>query len=472
MLFRIARHEIQQLLRDRRLHAAGWLGGALLAALVLLGWQTYRRELHERAQFEREARHQWEHQGEKHPHRAAHFGFYVTKPELPLAVLDSGIKPATGQVLWLEAHTRTAFVHSPLEDAGAAAILGLTNGAEVLQLLGALLVVLAGYAIVAREREEATLRLVLAQGVSPLRWFAGKCLGLGLAFATVAVPVGAGLFALCVAAHPAGFSADVAVRTGFLALAYGVYFVTWLVGTVAVSAWARSARLALTLLLAAWIGGGVLAPRLASTLASALSPVPTVAKFRAAQAKDFNDGFDGEPGWDTWLAQLEKETLAKHGVSRLADLPVGFSGLRLQLMDEFTNRISDRHQVRLEEIYARQTRWHLLTALLGPFVPMRGVSQNLSGMDWTHYRDFAETAEQYRRGVVSSLDSLLGDRLRGDKWEVHFDHEVWSRVPQFSYTVPDAGWALRQAAWSWFCLVAWAAAVVGAAMVGARRIKP
>lgn len=472
MLLRIARHEVQQLLRDRRLHAAGWIGGALLAALVLLGWQAYRRELHERTHFEAEARHQWEQQGEKHPHRAAHFGFYVTKPEPPLAVLDSGLKPATGQMLWLEAHTRTAFTHAPLEDSGSAGILGLTNGAEVLQLLGALLVIFAGYAVVAREREEGTLRLVLAQGVPPLRWFAGKCLGLGLAFAAVALPVGAGLFALCLAAHPAGFTADVGARLALLALAYGLYFFIWLVGAVAVSACVATARVALTVLLALWVGGGVLAPRLASTLASALAPVPTVAEFRAEQAKDFNEGFEGEPGWDARLARFEKDTLARYGVSRLEDLPVGFSGLRLRLMDEFTDRISDRHQLRLEEIYARQTRWHLLTALLGPYVPMRVVSQNLSGMDWAHYRDFAEAAEHFRRGVVTSLDSLLAERLRGNKWDVSFGHEDWARVPPFTYRPPTARWALAHSLAPWLCLLAWTGVAAGAAALGARRIRP
>lgn len=472
MLLRIARHEIQQLLRDRRLHAAGWIGGALLAALVLLGWQTYRRELHERAHFEAEARHQWEHQGEKHPHRAAHFGFYVTKPELPLAVLDAGIKPATGQVLWLEAHTRTAFTQAPLEDAGAAGILGLTSGAEVLQLLGALLVVFAAYAVIAREREEGMLRLVLAQGVTPRRWFAGKCLGLGLAFAAVAGPVGAGLVTLCLAAQPEGFSADVAWRLALLALAYGLYFFVWLVGAIAVSAWATTARTALTVLLAFWVCGGVLAPRLASTLAFALAPVPTVAEFRAAQAKDFNDGFDGEPGWEARLAQLERDTLAQHGVNRLEDLPVGFSGLRLQLMDAFTNRISDRHQERLEAIYTRQTRWHLLTALLGPSVPIRAVSQNLSGMDWAHYRDFAEAAERYRRDVVAALDAALGERLRGEKWEISFGHDDWARVPPFTYEPPPTGWALAHASGPWLGLGGWAVLAAGMALVGAGRIRP
>ncbi len=472
MLLRIARHEIQQMLRDRRLHAAGWIGLGLLAALVLLGWQTFRRELHERAHFETEARHQWENQGEKHPHRAAHFGFYLTKPELPLALLDSGIKPATGQVLWLEAHQRSAFTHSPLEDAGAAAILGLTNGAEVLQLLGALLVVLAGYGSVAREREDGTLRLVLAQGVSPLRWFAGKCFGLGLAFAVIALPVGVGLLLLCVAAYPDGFTAGVAGRAAWLGLAYALYFATWLVGTVAASAWATTGRTALALLLVCWVAGGILAPRLASSLAAWLAPIPTVAEFRAEQSRDFNQGFDGEPGWDEQLARLEKDTLAQYGVTTLDELPVGFSGLRLRAMDAFTERISDRHQVRLEAIYTRQTRWHLITASLGPFVPMRALSQSLSGMDWAHYRDFAESAEQYRRSVVASMDNLMAERMRGNAWEIHFDHADWSRVPTFTYAMPGTGWALRRASLPWMLIAAWFTGVAALAWLGARRIKP
>jgi len=472
MIWTIARHEIRHLRRDGRLRAAGWLGLGLLAGLVLLGWQTWRRDLRERASFETAAREQWDHQGEKHPHRAAHFGFYLTKPELPLALVDSGLKPATGQVLWLEAHERSAFTYSPVEDAGAAAILGLTNGAEVLQLLGALLIVLTAYGSIAREREDGTLRLLLAQGVPPLRWFAGKCLGLAFALTALATPVALGLLALCIAAQPGGFTSDVAWRALTLGAGHALYFAAWLAGAVAVSAWSRSARGALATLLALWVAGGVLAPRLASTLASSFAPVPTLAEFRAAQGKDFNQGFDGEPGWDARLAALEKSTLAKYGVEKLDDVPVGFSGLRLQMMDAWSERISDRQQQHLEEIYTAQTRWHLATAALGPFVAMRAFSQGLAGMDWPHYRHFAEAAEVYRRSVVASMDQLLERKLVGDKWEVSVSHEVWSRVPPFTYAMPHATWALREAALPLALVTAWLVLALTLAWAGARRLSP
>lgn len=471
-LWPIARHELRQLRRDGRLRAAAWLGLGLLVALALLGWQTYRREAHERAHFETEAREQWENQGDKHPHRAAHFGIYLTKPELPLTLFDSGIKPATGRVLWLEAHSRSVFAFSPGEDAGAAGILGLTNGAEVLQLLGTLLVILAAYGSVAREREDGTMRLLLAQGVSPRRWFAGKCLGLGLALGVVSLPIMAGLGLLCWWTDPAGFGIDAAGRALLLAAAHVVFFAAWLVGAVAVSAWARTARGALALLLGIWVAGGILAPRLAATLASAMAPLPTVAEFAKAQADDFAHGFDGEPGWNAQLAQLEKDMLARHQVGSLAELPVGFSGIRMQAMDAFEGRISDRHQQRLEEIYARQNRWHWATAIMGPYVPMRALSSGLAGMDWAHYQHFAEVAEVYRRGVVKSMDQLLERELRGDKWEIQFGRDVWSRVPPFSYAMPSYGWALREAAVPAGLVASWLLLASVIAWLGVRRIAP
>ena len=239
---------------------------------------------------------------------------------------------------------------------------------------------------------------------------------------------------------------------------------------MAVSAWAKTARGALALLLGLWIAGGVLAPRLASSLASVLAPLPTIAEFAKAHADDFTNGFDGEPGWAAQLAQLEKDTLARHSVKTIAELPVGFSGLRMQVMDAFSGRSSDRHQRRLEEIYARQTRWHWATAALGPYVPMRALSGSLTGMDWPHHQHFAEVAEQYRRSVVKSLDQLLERELRGDKWEIQFGRDVWSRVPPFTYAMPDASWALREAAVPLVLVVAWLVFVGVIACAGARRI--
>src|SRR5688572_13336003 len=109
MIWKIARHELAALRRDGRMRAAMLIMVALFVALAVTGRQSYRAEQAAREHFIERVRQQWDNQGARHPHRAASFGQYVAKPELPLAMFDPGIKPTTGRALWLEAHHRSSF---------------------------------------------------------------------------------------------------------------------------------------------------------------------------------------------------------------------------------------------------------------------------------------------------------------------------------------------------------------------------
>lgn len=469
MIWKIAQHELSALHRDGRLRLAALFVASLFIVLAVSGWHAYRADRAARLHFVEQARLQWENQGARHPHRAASFGQYVAKPELPLALFDPGIKPTTGQALWLEAHKRSSFKFAPDEDAGVSGVLGLNSAAEAVQTLGALLVVLLGYASIARERESGTLRLILAQGVAPWRWFAGKIVGLGLALVLLLTPLGAALVILFATVDRAAFDIDVATRAGMLLAGYGVYLAIWLALALAISSRLPSARSALGTLLAVWVGATIVAPRLASTAASTFADVPSLTEFSAEYSRDFNNGFDGLPGWDAQLKALEQQALKTHGVASLDQLPVGFSGMRMHAMDEWGNVVSDRHQQRLETIYTQQTRWHLAAALFGPVVPMRALSQGLAGTDWSHYQHFSEAAEQYRRGVVLSLDHQLEQALTGNRWEISFDREVWAAVPRFTYQVPNWHWGLRHIVVPAAMLLAWLFLAIGAVWLGARR---
>lgn len=471
-IWQVAKQEIASLRRDGRLRIGVLLGTCLLMGLTLLSWQTWRAEEIERLSFESTQREQWENQGEKHPHRAAHFGFYLEKPELPLALFDSGVKPVTGQTLWLEAHTRSSFSFAPLEDAGAAAALGLTNGAEALQLLGPLLVIVAAYGSVAREREDGTLRLVLAQGISPLKWFLGKYLGLAGGLSFVSIPLGLGLFALCYFASPSSWDTDTVLRGMLMAVSHFVYLAIWLAIALSASACSRNARQALAALFALWILGGILAPRIASFTASSLDPTPSVANWKLQAGDAFGNGLGDESGWSDQLAELERVTLDKYNVDTLDELPVGFSGIRMLAMSAFSDRISDHFQGELEDIYAVQEKWRLSASLLGPYLAMRNVSQGMAGMDWAHYLHFADEAETYRRTVVRDLDQLLEERLVGDRWEIGFDREIWEIVPKFEYVKPDLNWSLANSAGGFAALGVWLVAFILFSFVIARRIQP
>jgi len=472
VVLKVARHEIAALRRDGRFRLGSCLGAGLLMGLTLLSWQTWRAEEASRASFESAQREQWEDQGEKHPHRAAHFGFYLVKPELPLALFDSGVKPVTGQTLWLEAHTRSSFSFAPLEDAGAAAALGLTNGAEALQLLGPLLVIVAGFGSIAREREDGTLRLALAQGASPLSWFVGKYLGLTAGLSLIAVPLGGALLALCYFADSSAWNLDTSLRALLLVAIHAAYLGVWLALVLAVSAWVKTARQALSALLAFWIAGGVLVPRIASFVSSTQVPTPSVAEWKHAQQEAFGKGFDSERGWSEQLAELERATLDKYGVDTLDDLPVGFSGLRMLAMSAFSDRISDHFQGQLEDIYRTQEAWRLSTTAISPYIAMRAISQNLAGMDWDHYLRFADAAETYRRGVVRQLDQQLESRLIGNQWEIDFGREDWESVPSFEYNSPSLAWSLGHSGGAWAALFVWLGVAGAFAFFAARRIRP
>ena len=469
---KIVSHELKHLVRDGRLRIVAVLGIFLFIAMAMQGYKSYQLEHHERQQFELGARQQWENQGEKQPHRAAHFGFYLTKPELSLALYDSGIKPAAGQILLLEAHQRSAFTYSPAEDSGDMGILGVNNSAELLQALGVMFIILMAYSSIAREREDGTLRLLLAQGVSPTTWLFGKILGLAMALAIVAMPIMIGLTILFIAGSPTGMSLDLLLRIGLLMIGHFVYFGAWLMGSIAISTWAKSARSALSILLMLWVAGVIIAPRLANNVSALMAPIPSVEDLDKQKSNDFTQGFEGTPGWEVQLAMLEKKTLAEYGVKSLNDLPVGFSGIRMLAMDEFSGRISDRHQQRLESIYANQNHWQLVTSSISPYVPMRAFSQIITGMDWQHYLHFSETGEAYRRVSEKMLNTVLKDQLKGNKWEINVGSEVWGKIPQFQYQWPSIQWVIQQALLPFSLLFFWLSLSFIAAIFGIKRLRP
>jgi len=473
MIWAIARRELLLQLRDGRLVVTAVLLLALLGAATTVGWSRWTRGEAERVRFAEQSYDQWLNQGPKHPHRAAAYGLYVAKPETPLAVFEPGLRPYAGRTLWLEAHSNAAFSNAPADDdLTASPGLGESSGAGLLHLLGGLVALVLGALSVARERETGVLRQLLAQGVKPSRWLAGKYLGLAGALAVPLAPFSAVVLAAAPWAAPSGAVFDTAART-LVALAAGaVYLLAVLAVGMVVSILARSSRTALMAALAIWVIGSVLAPRAASHLALRLAPTPDAAAYAEAVSDEFMSGYGAEPGWDERLKRLERDTLASHGVARLADLPIGFSGLRMMAMDAWTLQVSDRHHQRLEATYARQETVRLAVAALAPFLAVRSVTHGMAGTDWPHYRHFAGEAELYRRAFNARMNVAIVRGLRGDAWEMNAGREVWASVPRFQYAAPDTAWALRAQAPALSILGAWLGFALLALALAGRRLRP
>ena len=470
MIFRIARREMLLQFRDGRMRLALLVLLAALLAACVSGWLQFKQAAREQHLFEEEAREQWLTQGERHPHRAAHFGTYVTKPELSLAFFEPGLRPFAGQTLWLEAHDRPAFANVPAEDDLTLTLgPGASSGAAILQMLGGLLALCMGALAVATDRESGVLRQVLAQGTGIRTWLAGKTLGLAGVLAIPVCVAGIAMFAGALLGAPDGTRADAAARAGILLLTNALLLWALLAVGVAISAVTASTRAALTAALALWIGGFVLAPRASATVAEWLAPSPTLAEYRAATSKVFDDGFDSRGGYSAQLTALEQETMRRYAVTRLADLPVGFSGIRMKHMDGWSAEVDDREYARLQRTYSHQFAIRMGVALLAPYIAARNLSQGMAGTDWTHYQHFLAAAERYRRKFGGQMNSLIEDRVVGERWEMDGTNADWETVEPLRYSLPDVRWAVVQQVFPALILVAWATVAAAACFAFASR---
>ncbi|MEZ5287944.1 MAG: ABC transporter permease subunit [Vicinamibacterales bacterium] len=260
MVWRIARKELTDLSRDGRVRVLAGL--VLLVSLVSLaaGWKSYRDISAQHRTAQAATRSQWLEQPEKNPHSAAHYGVYAFKPQSPLAIVDTGIDPYVGVAVWLEAHKQNEMKYRPAQDRTAVQRFGDLGGAEVLQVLLPLFIVLMSFAAFSGEREQGTLRQLLSVGARPRDLALGKALGLAAGLGMVLLPATLLAAAALALSTREGLLADDPQRVAALAGSYVAYYGILIAVALVVSAWARSSRLALVVLLTFWFANSLVAP--------------------------------------------------------------------------------------------------------------------------------------------------------------------------------------------------------------------
>lgn len=462
MLTTIARREVRDLLRDGRFRVLSVL--TVLVALVALaaGWKQYRDVSTQHAQAQAATRQQWVSQPEKNPHSAAHYGVYAFKPKSQLAVLDTGIDPYVGVATWLEAHRQNEAAYRPAQDRTALQRFGELTGAEVLQVLVPLFIVLMTFSAFSGEREDGLTRQVLSQGVPRRAMALGKLLGIAAGLLLVLLPVLV-MATVALALSSGGVLASTPSRAAWLVATYVVHVVIVIAVGLTVSAIAPSSRVALVTLLSLWFVNSLVAPRVVGDVASALYPTPSAPEFRQALQRDLADTSLVEAR----LARRKDELLARYGVPTVDALPVSFSGISLQEGEEHGNEVFDRHYGRLHEQYARQDVVYQWAGLAAPTLAVRSLSMALAGTDGRHHRDFIGAAEQYRREMQRTLNGDLAAHARPGQVYLA-GKDLWERIPPFRYEAPSTTWALSGQVRSLLILGAWLVGSIVALLIGVR----
>jgi len=473
MILSVARKEIAIQFRDGRISIISMVLMVSCLMALIAGWVNFQNYQQQSQMFAEEIRKQWTDQGKRHPHRAAHYGIYVSKPVMSLTILDPGLAPATGQAIWLNAHDRTTYSNPPAHDDIVASVtMNIASPSSLLMLLGGLFALIVGAFGIVKEREQGVLRQVIIQGANLRPWLIGKYLGLFIVVVTPFMPLMI-LGALLAFIYSSELTlVDLVLRIFAYTVTNILFLLTMLGIGLCISAFARHTRGALIIAFSFWVIVFIIAPRASSSLIERVIPTTTWEEFQEVTGKVFHEGYGDKPGYDEQLAQLEKNTLKEYNVDKLEDIPVGFSGLRMIHMGAWSGEVSDREYARIQNDWQQQNKVRTAFAALFPYLAARSLSQGFSGADWPHYRDFAEKSEAHRRSIIYDLDQVITHEVHGTKWEMDADKSVWSRTKIFKYHHPEFNYVIKHQWPTILILLFWFTGGLLILYLRAARLKP
>ena len=438
---------------------------ALLVAGTFIGMQRDAEFARERTAAELVDRSVWLNQGERNPHSAAHFSRYAFRSSSPLALLDPGIGDYAGTALWMEAHFQNPAEFRRAEDSGELARSVQLSPATLFLVALPLLVFVAMYASIAGEREDGTLRQLIASGMRGRAFFLGKLVGGLRLVLPVFLVLYVAIAAMALATASAPIEPDTIARAASLLALYTLYLVACVAIALCVSALLRTRQAALLALICVWALMTVLAPRLATDLGRSLYPSPD-ARVVTAQLEAASSTYSTDPDGQEAVRQ---SVLDEYGVSAVEDLPIAYNAYVLQKAEEASFPEFERVFGSIAERHAEQNNVARALTLLTPLVPATNLSRGFAGTDLVHQNHFANAAEAHRRSMIRMLneDYMYNSGAAGAAYTA--GREVWEQFEDFSYRPLTLGQAWRLYLTDAILLLVWAVAAVGAAYLLVRR---
>ena len=392
MISHLFRLELRLLARER----AAWVLLALFAASLAYGlWNGASVARHHRetaieltkdsAEFLSQVRQALERQAVD-PKAVAGRGSVAVLPPAPLPLLSIGqsdLSPGhESVVLWRL--TTPADTRAELENPSHL-LAGRFDLAFVLVWLYPLFLLALLYDLLAGDRESGTLRLALAQGISPGRWMAHRALARALPMLALAAlaTLAAGFF---------GGSGGTLARLGLalaVVLAYGLF---WAALAIAVNVVSRSAAGAATALGAAWVLLVLVAPTLLNVAVESLHPTPSRPELIAAgrQASGNAEKRGGE---------LLNSFYRDHPEMAPPGQQADFAAQHLTVQSEVGRAIEPVREKFDQQLARQQTavgRWRFAS----PAIAAHEALTDLAGTGYWRHRAFREQVNDFKKTVA------------------------------------------------------------------------
>ena len=399
----------------------------------------------------------WMNQGDRNPHSAAHFSRYAFRPASPLAIIDPGTSDFAGLAIWMEAHYQDPAVFRRAEDGGELSRYLQLTPAFLLLTLAPLLIFLMTFSSIAGEREDGTLRQLLATGVTAREFFRGKigaalriCLAV---FVALFVPIA--LIALLLTPGPV--TVDAWVRVVAMFVAYSAYIAICVAIGIGVSAICRTRQSAFLSLAVAWAVMMVFVPRIAADVATGIHPQPdareTSSRLSAASMTLYNDQERRD--------QIEQNILAEYNVESVEELPIDYGAFVLQRSEEAAEPEFEALYNDLDNRFSAQEQTARWFSLVTPSIAVGNLSRGFAGTDRVHQRAFAQDAEMHRREMIKLLNEDYMYNAGGVGAAYTANEELWAQFGDFDGQTPAIGSVVGTYSGDIAWLILWLAVSVG-----------
>ncbi|NRA29517.1 MAG: DUF3526 domain-containing protein [Parvularculaceae bacterium] len=457
----IAAGEWRFWLRSKLGVAALILGFVLITTSLVANSARVGAERASRDSLQTAAEETFRNQPDRHPHRMVHYGHYVFRAPAPLAVVDPGVDPYTGTVMFLEGHHQNSATFAPAFSGARAGALARLTPAMAYQLLVPLVLIVIGFASMAREREGGTDRQLLTAGVAPHDIWLGKVIALlGVSAAL--------LFPLVLAASQALFAGESFVVTTTFIVGYAVYLTVWALMIAAVSTSTRQLSTSLMALMVLWLALCLMVPPVVASFARMASPMPSKIEADLEVAVALREQGDGHNANDPAFNRLRANLLEQYGVHHVEDLPINFRGVVAEAAEaDLTDTMNTFAEKKLagEVAQARVQHW---LSLLSPQLAVRHFSMTLASTDLAQHHRFTREAEAARFSFVQGLnrvhaeqmtytDDINRSRDKGAEQRTRVSAENWRVLDEFRFAPAPASDRLAGSSLFLLVLLLWAA---------------
>lgn len=431
----LARQLWQDAFRSKVMLVASTLMLFLLLFSAYTGWENYHDQNFTRDEIQEEVQESWESNPDKHPHRMAHYGSFALRLKHVLSVFDLGMENFVGNAVFLEAHKQNTVNFSEASMSTGLLRFGEVSMAMLLKVIVPLLIFYLGFATIARERENGTLKLLKGQGITRKEIVFGKWLGLcSLSLLFLGAIFLVLLFFVLVESHDT-MHADSIFRFLVLLCAYLMFFGILSAITILVSAFSASAKGALVKLLGIWLLFVVIVPKSLQAVGFYLYPTPSKIEMETAVEHDLAQIGDSHDPNDPHFKALKDSVLRVHNVEKVEDLPFNYGGFVMSKGEAMSTKVYLKHQENLYKVYNKQNNVERMSAFVNPYTAIKNLSMAFSGTDFQSFLHFKDKAETYRFTLAQEMNQLQMDLIpnKGKAGPNTISSNYWKEFPPFEY---------------------------------------